>query len=628
MDYLHSREIVHRDLKPENILINDINDLSTVKLTDFGLSAQYNVHNEEYDFCGTLLYMAPEQMEKKIYSKSIDIWSVGIMMYMLLHKGRHPLTLNKEENLNRKSILERIKTHKFQFSNVSYSARHLNQRMNCCTALRYYSHEALRHPFITRNCLSKIPQTYMEQKKKQGIVEKMKKLITMSIVLSQFSKYIKHSDTNFSHKVISNSNSSKYINFNSKIDKKIIYRKKLSTKESSLNTHSYSVAITGENRKNESKLSNFVKNFEAYLKSTESNPKGRKQDDAYFEFVEEISKKKKKYDDFIEGNILNIIKTEDLDNLDFKTNITQDSILNKTNDYPKIEVSRDHYASQDISNTEDQENKELIYSPAFNQNCLLSPYLTKNRKLSTKSMKNTVLSKKISILTQKVQNDNSQVYGNKSLMQSVKSNKLIIPLNWNNTHSKIPNQLTLSRSKNHLSSNENINEPNKNSTLRHSKNNEIRNLLNLNNNNPINLEYLKSLYANNKATIHSGFNSSKIVTNYNDNDNLTSRKFSNNIITTTGNKLSSTKQLRFNFEGKKLKIVKGSNISSLNSKVSSESQINLIYNASNVDIIKNTDKLLKKSIYIQHNKNKDLSKDLTTNIKREISKLFSITIFF
>ena len=41
VDYLHTNDIIHRDLKPDNILIQDINDFSTIKVADFGLSAKY-----------------------------------------------------------------------------------------------------------------------------------------------------------------------------------------------------------------------------------------------------------------------------------------------------------------------------------------------------------------------------------------------------------------------------------------------------------------------------------------------------------------------------------------------------------------------------------------------------------
>jgi len=80
IDYLHSIEIVHRDIKPENILFDNYNDLNSLKVVDFGLSSQFFEAMGDFEFCGTPLYMAPEQVEKKIYTKSIDIWSSGIIM--------------------------------------------------------------------------------------------------------------------------------------------------------------------------------------------------------------------------------------------------------------------------------------------------------------------------------------------------------------------------------------------------------------------------------------------------------------------------------------------------------------------------------------------------------------------
>jgi serine/threonine protein kinase len=91
VEYLHSRDICHRDIKPENIMFENPNDLTSLKLVDFGLSAQDHSIIYEDEICGTLIYMAPEQVEKKLYTKGIDMWSVGIIMYMLLNNGQHPL---------------------------------------------------------------------------------------------------------------------------------------------------------------------------------------------------------------------------------------------------------------------------------------------------------------------------------------------------------------------------------------------------------------------------------------------------------------------------------------------------------------------------------------------------------
>ncbi len=117
VEYLHSREIIHRDLKPENILFEDYSNLSSLKVVDFGLSSQFCETNKNFEFCGTLAYMAPEQLEKKTYTKAIDIWSCGIIMFILLNNGNHPffvkgdkkeflvekLRLGKRKNINKLS---------------------------------------------------------------------------------------------------------------------------------------------------------------------------------------------------------------------------------------------------------------------------------------------------------------------------------------------------------------------------------------------------------------------------------------------------------------------------------------------------------------------------------------------
>jgi serine/threonine protein kinase len=81
-------------------LVGDLSDLSTIKLADFGLSAKYDhVSFTTLDqHCGTLIFMAPEVALKKEYSKSVDLWSTGIVMHMLLMGGVHPLFIDKEDD--------------------------------------------------------------------------------------------------------------------------------------------------------------------------------------------------------------------------------------------------------------------------------------------------------------------------------------------------------------------------------------------------------------------------------------------------------------------------------------------------------------------------------------------------
>lgn len=85
LEYLHTNmKIIYRDLKPENILITETGH---VKISDFGLSRAMNENCKT--FAGTAEYTAPEIIQRQPYSKVIDFWSLGVLMYELL-VGRTP----------------------------------------------------------------------------------------------------------------------------------------------------------------------------------------------------------------------------------------------------------------------------------------------------------------------------------------------------------------------------------------------------------------------------------------------------------------------------------------------------------------------------------------------------------
>lgn len=84
LKYLHSEGIVHRDLKPENLIYQNEKDDALLKITDFGL-AKYRVRDTQLSTaCGTPGYVAPEVLEGKQYSKEVDLWSLGVILYILL----------------------------------------------------------------------------------------------------------------------------------------------------------------------------------------------------------------------------------------------------------------------------------------------------------------------------------------------------------------------------------------------------------------------------------------------------------------------------------------------------------------------------------------------------------------
>ena len=84
--YCHKLKIMHRDLKPENILIykhDKVKDYYDVKICDFGTSQIFKRGEWQSQPCGSVYYVAPEVLHKK-YNSKCDLWSVGVIMFMLL----------------------------------------------------------------------------------------------------------------------------------------------------------------------------------------------------------------------------------------------------------------------------------------------------------------------------------------------------------------------------------------------------------------------------------------------------------------------------------------------------------------------------------------------------------------
>ena len=93
--YLHGGNIIHRDIKPENILMTKTGG---IKICDFGWCAVGDTERSTY--CGTLDYMAPEILAAGTYSNKVDIWSLGILLYEILHGATPFKGKNQIERLN------------------------------------------------------------------------------------------------------------------------------------------------------------------------------------------------------------------------------------------------------------------------------------------------------------------------------------------------------------------------------------------------------------------------------------------------------------------------------------------------------------------------------------------------
>ncbi|KAK0140240.1 Serine/threonine-protein kinase 33 [Merluccius polli] len=154
--YLHRKDIVHRDLKLENILLKgsyqEAKHGINIKVTDFGLSVKKGGVGRENMMkatCGTPIYMAPEVINGHEYSQQCDVWSIGVIMYMLLC-GEAPFISSSEEKL-----FEKIKRGELTFAGsvwdtISDAAKTvLSCLLRVDPAHRITACELLDNPWIT-----------------------------------------------------------------------------------------------------------------------------------------------------------------------------------------------------------------------------------------------------------------------------------------------------------------------------------------------------------------------------------------------------------------------------------------------------------------------------------------------
>lgn len=149
VNYLHQHRIVHRDLKPENILLETRERDTLVKIVDFGLSSFFDPNVKLIDRLGTPYYIAPEVLKEK-YDEKCDVWSCGVILYILLC-GYPPFVGHTD-----KQILHHISLGKYYFDplywrSVSNEAKDLVAKMLTFDPSKRISAElCLQHPWLRR----------------------------------------------------------------------------------------------------------------------------------------------------------------------------------------------------------------------------------------------------------------------------------------------------------------------------------------------------------------------------------------------------------------------------------------------------------------------------------------------
>ncbi|CAD8044646.1 unnamed protein product [Paramecium primaurelia] len=189
VSYCHSKGIVHRDLKPENILFDSKNQGGALKIIDFGASAKL-VNDEKLNKrIGTPFYVAPEVLNGS-YDEKCDIWSLGVLLYILLC-GYPPFFGHSEGE-----VLAKVRKGTYQFdsndwSRVSMQAKDLIRRMLFYDpSARISASEAQQHAWISNNkakgqvnnlSLKRLQDFDSKNKLKYAILQ----FITVQVVSSQ-----------------------------------------------------------------------------------------------------------------------------------------------------------------------------------------------------------------------------------------------------------------------------------------------------------------------------------------------------------------------------------------------------------------------------------------------------------
>ncbi|XP_059665765.1 phosphoenolpyruvate carboxylase kinase 1 [Cornus florida] len=145
--YCHRLGIAHRDIKPDNVLFDSRNRL---KLADFGSAEWFGVGEDRTmsGIVGTPYYVAPEVLSGRDYNEKVDVWSAGVILYIML-AGFPPFYGDSPAETFQAVLRANLRFPTKAFRSVSPEAKDLLRKMLCKDVSRRFSAEqVLRHPWI------------------------------------------------------------------------------------------------------------------------------------------------------------------------------------------------------------------------------------------------------------------------------------------------------------------------------------------------------------------------------------------------------------------------------------------------------------------------------------------------
>ena len=193
INYCHNMNIIHRDLKPENILIVDRNknNFPRIKVCDFGTSKMVEKGAVQKKLVGSSYYIAPEVI-KKNYNEKCDIWSCGVILYILL-SGRPPF--GGEDD---REIMDNVKIGKYDlesspFNKCSKSVLDLIRKLLVMDKnKRISAQEALLHPWFKEQKAKELYNQIKDENIIKKLLENLKKYKRNSVIQETALAYLVH----------------------------------------------------------------------------------------------------------------------------------------------------------------------------------------------------------------------------------------------------------------------------------------------------------------------------------------------------------------------------------------------------------------------------------------------------
>ena len=173
----HLNGVIHRDLKPENFLFVDDTEESPIKAIDFGLSEFFRPGTKFTDVVGSAYYVAPEVLKRK-YGPIADVWSIGVIMYILL-SGQPPFWGPTESGIFNEILRYKLDLKKAPWPQISKSAKDIMVKMLTFDPRgRITAAQALSHPWVKGDNVSDIPldMSVINNMKEFSSYGRMKKL--------------------------------------------------------------------------------------------------------------------------------------------------------------------------------------------------------------------------------------------------------------------------------------------------------------------------------------------------------------------------------------------------------------------------------------------------------------------